>query len=47
MANHIGSNKHRSGKEKLALKETRERDIAKCLKVHDGQSSNSHSYSTS
>ena len=35
MANHIGSNKHKSGKEKLALKEARERDIAKCLKVHD------------
>ena len=35
VAKHIGSNKHKSGKEKLALKESRERDIAKCLKVHD------------
>ncbi len=35
VVNHIGSNKHKSGKEKLALKEARERDIAKCLKVHD------------
>ena len=35
MANHIGSNKHKFGKEKLALQEARERDIAKCLKVHD------------
>ena len=26
------------GKEKLALKEARERDIAKCLKVHDNVS---------
>jgi len=35
VANHIGSNKHRSGK---ALKEAQERDIAKCLKVHDDMS---------
>ena len=38
VANHIRSNKHKSGKEKLALKEARERDITKCLKVHDDMS---------
>ena len=34
----IGSNKHKSSKEKFALKEAQERDIAKCLKVHDNMS---------
>ena len=34
----LGSNKCTFGKEKLALKEARERDIAKCLKVHDNMS---------
>ena len=34
VANHIGSNKHKSGKEKLALKEAY-RDVAECLKAHD------------
>ena len=38
MANHIGSNKHKSGKEKPALKEARERDIDNYLKVHDNMS---------
>lgn len=32
------SNKHKSSKEKLALKEARERDIAKCLKAYDDMS---------
>lgn len=35
VANHIASKKHKSGKEKLAVKEARERDIAQCLKSHD------------
>ena len=31
VTNHIWSNKRKSGKEKLALKEARERDIAECI----------------
>ena len=38
VVNHIGPNKHKSCKEKLTVKEARERDIAKCLKVHDDMS---------
>ena len=33
--NWLWSNKHKSSKERLTLKEARERDIAKCLTVHD------------
>ena len=33
--NHVASNKHKRGQERLQLREARERDIAKCLKAHD------------
>ena len=35
IVSHVASTKHKNGKERLLLKETKERDIAEALQVHD------------